>query len=62
MFDPYDPLAKHRQLDDMQFALDHFFVKLYKVADGMQTQAGRDMAKQRRKYLEGYVKQLLTEL
>ncbi len=62
MFDPYDPLAKHRQLDDMQFALDHFFVKLYKVADSMQTNAGREMAKQRRKYLEGYVKQLLSEL
>ena len=62
MFDPYDPLAKHRPLDDMQYALDHFFVKLYKVADSMQTGAGREMAKQRRKYLEGYVKQLLKEL
>lgn len=62
MFDPYDPLAKHRQLDDMQFALDHFFVKLYKVADSMQTNAGKQMAQQRRAYLEGYVTQLLTEL
>ena len=62
MFDSYDPLAKHRQLDDMQFALDHFFVKLYKVADTMQTAAGRKMAEQRRKYLEEYVTQLLTEL
>ncbi len=62
MFDPYDPLARHRQLDDMQYALDHFFVKLYKVADSMQTNAGREMAKQRRKYLERYVKQLLSEL
>ena len=62
MFDPYDPLARHRQLDDMQFALDHFFVKLYKVADSMQTNAGREMAKQRRKYLERYVKQLISEL
>lgn len=62
MFDPYDPLPKHRQLNDMQFALDHFFVKLYKVADSMQTTAGLEMAKQRRKYLEGYVKQLLQEL
>ena len=25
MFDPYDPLAKHRQLNDMQFALDPSF-------------------------------------
>ncbi len=62
MFDPYDPLAKHRPLDDLQYALDHFFVKLYKVADSMQTAAGLEMAKKRRKYLEGYVKQLLREL
>ena len=32
MFDPYDPLAKTPSLDD-GIALDHFFVKLYKVAD-----------------------------
>lgn len=62
MFDPYDPLAKHRQLDDQQFALDHFFVKLYKVADNMQTAAGKQMALQRREFLEQYVSQLLTEL
>ncbi len=48
MFNPYDPLAKHRQLDDMQFALNDFFVKLYKVADTMQTEAGRKMAEQRK--------------
>lgn len=62
MFDSYDPLAKHRQLDDLQYALDHFFVKLYKVADSMQTKAGKEMAQQRREFLEQYVSQLLTEL
>lgn len=62
MFDPYDPLAEYRQLDDLQFALDHFFVKLYKVAESMQTKAGTQMAQQRRAFLEQYVSQLLTEL
>lgn len=62
MFDPCDPLAEHRSLDDRQFALDHFFLKLYKVADQMQTDAGRAMAQQRRQVLEQYVTQLLSEL
>ncbi len=62
MFDPYDPLAEYRQFDDLQFALDHFFVKLYKVADNMQTTAGKQMAFKRREFLEQYVSQLLTEL
>ena len=62
MFDPYDPLARHRPLDDQAYALDHFFVKLYKVADSMQTQAGRQMAQARRQLLERYVEDLLQEL
>lgn len=62
LFDPYDPLAERRPLDDLQYALDHFFVKLYKVADSMQTEAGRQLARQRRHYLEEYVEQLLGEL
>lgn len=62
LFDPHDPLAKHRPLDDLQYALDHFFVKLYRVADSMQTAAGREMARARRAVLERYVEDLLQEL
>lgn len=62
MFDPFDPLARHRPLDDLAYALDHFFVKFYKVADSMQTKSGRAMALQRRHVLERYVEDLLQEL
>ena len=62
MFDPIDPLAQHRPLDDLSFALDHFFVKLYRVAETMQTEAGRAMAQARRQLLERYVHDLLEEL
>ena len=62
MFDPFDPLARHRPLDDLAYALDHFFVKLYKVADSMQTRAGHAMALQRRQVLERYVEDLLQEI
>ncbi len=62
MFDPCDPEARRRQPDDRQFALDHFFIKLYRVAEQMQTAAGRAMAEERRRFLEQYVAQLLKEL
>ena len=62
MFDPVDPLARYRPLDDIAFALDHFFVKLYRVADSMQTAAGRQMAQDRRRILERYVEDLLQEI
>lgn len=62
MFDPHDPLARHRPLDDQAYALDHFFIKLYKVADNMQTPAGHRMAIKRRQFLEEYVVTLLSEL
>ena len=62
MFDPVDPLAQYRPLDDIAFALDHFFVKLYRVADSMQTASGRQMAQDRRRILERYVEDLLQEI
>jgi len=62
LFDPVDPLAKNRPLDDIRFGLDHFFVKLYTLVDTMQTQAGRHLAEARRAVLERYVEDLLREL
>lgn len=44
MFHPYDPLAEHRPLDDLTYALDHFQVKLFKLPDLMNTTAGKQMA------------------
>jgi uncharacterized protein len=47
LYDPIDPLAKERALDDKRFAIDHFEVKLFKLADGFQTEAGRALATER---------------
>ena len=44
-YDMADPWAKDRELDDLKFTLDHFYVKLYKIAETLRTKAGR---------LEGY--------
>ncbi|MBW6420625.1 HD domain-containing protein [Rhizobium sp. XQZ8] len=52
LYDPADPLAKERPLDDKAFAIDHFEVKLFKLADGFQTVAGRALATERHERLK----------
>lgn len=47
LYDPQDPLAKNRPLDDRRFAIDHFENKLFKLADGFKTEAGRQIAGER---------------
>ena len=44
---PTDPLALHREWDDMQYALDHIEAKLARLPGMMQTQAGREVADER---------------
>lgn len=44
---PTDPLAQHRERDDMTYALDHIEEKLAKLPGMMQTDAGRELAQER---------------
>ncbi len=62
LYDPDDPLAKHRALDDGSWTIDHLETKLFGLADDMQTQAGRILAKQRTDYLRQFRDTLLKEL
>ncbi|WP_337181733.1 HD domain-containing protein [Shinella sp.] len=60
--DPLDPLAERRPLDDKAFAIDHFEVKLFRLADGFQTAAGARMAKERTERLRVIRDMLLDEI
>lgn len=44
---PSDPLAENRELDDRSYSLDHIVVKLARLPEMMQTEAGRDLANER---------------
>lgn len=44
---PSDPLALHRERDDMAYALDHLEQKLVHLPGMMQTEAGRALAQER---------------
>ncbi|WP_159952271.1 HD domain-containing protein [Rhizobium sp. 18065] len=51
LYDPADPEAKGRPLDDRRFAIDHFPAKLLKLSDGFQTATGRELATERHERL-----------
>jgi uncharacterized protein len=62
LYDPLDPLGENRPLDDKAFAIDHFEVKLFKLADGFQTTAGARMAGERTERLRMIRAMLLDEI
>lgn len=61
-FDPADPWAQERALDDSAFSLDHFFVKLLRLPETMNTAAGRAEALERVKPMEAFLASLEREL
>lgn len=62
LYDPADPSATNRPLDDRTFALDHFGTKLFKVAEDFQTRTGQALATERSRTMQGFVGALLDEV
>ena len=57
-----DLLAEHRPLDDKNYAVDHFFVKLFTLAGTLQTASARTEGARRVAFMQGYLKQLQSEI
>ncbi|TMV05555.1 HD domain-containing protein [Ruegeria sediminis] len=47
LYDPADPFAENRPLDDLQFSIDHWKVKLLSLPSDMLTDGGKAMAQDR---------------
>lgn len=62
LHDVADPAGGARELDDKRFAIDHFPIKLFRLADGFQTAAGRRMAAERHARLVEFRRQFLEEV
>ncbi|MDI7861133.1 HD domain-containing protein [Rhizobiaceae bacterium n13] len=62
LYDPVDPLAERRVLDDKRFAIDHFAAKLFKLADGFQTATGRTFAEARHERLKQILDMFIDEI
>jgi uncharacterized protein len=57
-----DPFCKSRKPDDSQFTIDHFYRKLFKTAETLQTEAGRKEGLRRVEVMKSYLFQLGSEL
>ena len=55
LYDPVDPRAEHRPLNDGAYALDHFRAKLLKLKDGFQTVTGAEIAAERTRRIAEFV-------
>jgi uncharacterized protein len=62
IYHPTDPLARHRTPDDLEYTIDHFFVKLFKTADTLRTRAGKAEGARRVAYMRGFLDELMREV
>ncbi len=62
LFDPADPFAEQRPLDDGRFTIDHFETKLLRLPDTMRTATGKKLAEKRAQILRRYLNDLAAEL
>lgn len=62
LFDGDDPLAERRELDDRQYALDHFAVKLFKLPAMMNTAGGRELAERHAAWMRAFVEKMRSEI
>ena len=61
-YDPFDPLAENRALNDKDFMIDHYFVKLFKLPELMNTDEAKAIAKDRIAVMEIFLKDLMQEV
>lgn len=57
-----DPFAEARVKDDRQFTIDHFYVKLFKIAEALKTESGRAEGLQRVAVMKRYLSDLQNEI
>lgn len=62
LYDPGDPRARARPLDDKAFALDHFERKLFRIPALLHTASARALAEERVAFMRAFVAQLGREV
>ena len=61
-YNEFEPLVKTREYNDKAHTLDHFFVKLYKLPELMNTKSAKLEANKRVEFMKLFVEQLQTEI
>lgn len=61
-YDPFDPWAEMRELNDREFMVDHYYVKLFKLPELMNTDAARNEGFKRVEMMKGFLQTLAQEI
>jgi uncharacterized protein len=61
-YDPFDPLAEQRELNDKKFMLDHYFVKIFKLPELMNTPKAKAEAHHRVHFMKEFLDRLMSEI
>lgn len=62
LYDPADPFAENRPLDDLHFSVDHWKVKLLNLPQDMLTEAGRQIALRRTQRMIRFIEEFAQEI
>lgn len=62
LYDPADPQAQQRDLQDKRFAVDHFKTKIFTLADGFKTPTGRHLAQIRHARAQRFLAEFMEEI
>lgn len=57
-----DPFCENREYDDKNYTVDHFYNKLFKLEQMMNTDAAKTEARIRTQYMRAYLAQLASEI
>lgn len=57
-----DPFCRHREPNDRVHTIDHFYTKLFKLIDTMNTSSAKIEAQKRTVFMQAYLDQLSTEV
>jgi len=62
IYDPVDPFGVSRQLNDLEYTVDHFFVKLFRTVDTLKTRSGKQEGIRRAEYMREFLRTLGKEI
>jgi uncharacterized protein len=58
----HDPFCHSRPIDDKQFTIDHFYKKLFLIADTLKTESAKAEGKRRAEIMKSYLSALSLEI
>ncbi len=61
-YQPLDPFCESRTPDDQVFTVDHFYQKLFKIAESLKTTAGKAEGQRRLRFMKTYLDNLRVEI